>query len=277
MRHRSELVKISSKQRWQAELRGAKISSSTSINKTSLQRFPWVLGVWPKRKGMCLDTSLLPSLLGVGILIHCLPAPALGGGSHTQKHWAFFGGCQSPSGRLVGCVAGRSPPCRWEGHGSSQDAEESKSTHMREAGVSTYSGQMLVPEAKCPSSRADSLLYFQSHYHFPTPILQNKTLKNTENKSPLTQFWLLFFLKRQWDTLAEEAQTLNTCEPDSTGGLLKKRMRQRWKKHIMEFLLISHVSLPKTFFFFFLLKIKCNSVGLQRFTQTQLRGSYGLS
>lgn len=30
-------------------------------------------------------------------------------------------------------------------------------------------------------------------YHFPTPILQDKTLKNRK-QSPLTQFWLLMVL-----------------------------------------------------------------------------------
>lgn len=43
--------------------------------------------------------------------------------------------------------------------------------------------------------------------------------------------------------------TLNPFEPDSTEGFLKERMRQRWK-HIIGFLLISHVSLSETFFFF---------------------------
>lgn len=38
-----------------------------------------------------------------------------------------------------------------------------------EAVVSTYSGQMLVSEAKYPSSRTDFLLYFESHLPFPHP------------------------------------------------------------------------------------------------------------
>lgn len=43
-----------------------------------------------------------------------------------------------------------------------------------EAVVSTYSGQMLAPEAKYPSSRTDFSPYFESHHHFPTPILSKQ-------------------------------------------------------------------------------------------------------
>lgn len=51
-----------------------------------------------------------------------------------------------------------------------------------EAVVSTYSGQMLVPEAKYPTV-PELIFSFNLNltYHFPTPVLQNKTLKNREN------------------------------------------------------------------------------------------------
>lgn len=84
-----------------------------------------------------------------------------------------------------------------------------------------------------------------------------------------------FFLKGQWTTLPEEALSLDTWELTSTKGLLNKNRRQRWKNCIMAFFLNTHVNLSSNFFF--LLKIKCTSLGLQRFTQTQLRSSYWLS
>lgn len=43
-----------------------------------------------------------------------------------------------------------------------------------EAAVSTHSGQMLVPEAKYPSSRTDSLLYFECRLPFPHPNSSNQ-------------------------------------------------------------------------------------------------------
>lgn len=128
---------------------------------------------------------------------------------------------------------------------SSLDGEESKST---QAGVSAYSGQRPVPKAKCPSSRTDSLLYFQSHLPFSHPNsskqdTEKQKMESIDNSSGCSWF---FFLKGQWDTMAE----LNPFEPDSTEGLLKERMRQRWK-HITEFLLISHIwACPRHFFFF---------------------------
>lgn len=52
-----------------------------------------------------------------------------------------------------------------------------------EAVVSTYSGQMLVPEAKYPSSRTDFLLYFESHLPFPHP---NSSKQDTEKQRKYT-------------------------------------------------------------------------------------------
>lgn len=83
---------------------------------------------------------------------------------------------------------------------------------------------------------------------------------------------LWFFRKGQWTTLAKEALRLNTGESNSTKGLLKKHTKQRWKKCIMEFLLTSHMWACPTNFF--LLKIECNSLGVQIFNQTWLRSFY---
>lgn len=81
-----------------------------------------------------------------------------------------------------------------------------------EAAVSIYSGQMLIPDAKHPSSRTDFSFILNLTYHFPTPILQNKTLKNTENRVNWYSFgcsWFFFlkgseppWLRKRWDSKA---------------------------------------------------------------------------
>lgn len=134
--------------------------------------------MWRKRTGLCLDTSLLPSLLGVGILIHCLPAPALGKATPRSTGGSFEGA--NPHLGDSSWLRGRQKPSvlvrrAW----SSLDGEESKSTPMCEACVSTYSGQTLGPEGKCPSSRTDSLLYFESDLPFSHP---NSSKQNTEKQ-----------------------------------------------------------------------------------------------
>lgn len=46
---------------------------------------------------------------------------------------------------------------------------KSEPTHICEGGVATYLGQIPVLEAKCPTSRTDSFLYFESHLPFSHP------------------------------------------------------------------------------------------------------------
>lgn len=144
-----------------------------------------------------------------------------------------------------------------------------------EAAVSICSGQMLIPEAKHPSSRTDFSFILNLTYHFPTPILQNKTLKNIENRQgQLIQFWVLTVLlpEGRWTTLAEEALRLNSWEPNSTNGLLKTHMKQRWKKCTMEFLSTSQMWAHPTNFFFFCRKLSVTLLGSKDLLR--LRGCY---
>lgn len=72
-------------------------------------------GVTAEEKRLCLDTSVFPSLLGVGIHIFCLPALALVETTPRSSWEALVALSVVPIPiwmTLVRCVESRSPPCQ---------------------------------------------------------------------------------------------------------------------------------------------------------------------
>lgn len=159
------------KRRCKPKLSGAKLSSFTLIKKKKrnyFKGFPGFLGLWQLRIHVSAQLSSLISPWDGDS--HLLPTCSCSGGNHTQKLLGSTGGvqrCRSLSGWHWSAV------CKVEALLARKKGMEfirwKVNLPTGEAVVSTYSGPMLVPEAKYPSSRTNFLLHFELQLPFPHP------------------------------------------------------------------------------------------------------------
>lgn len=232
---RSELI-TSSMRHCKPKLSGAKLSSFTLIKKKKknyFKGFPGFLGVRQLRIHVSGQLSSLISPWDGDS--HLLPTCSCSGRNHAQKLLGSTGGvqwCRSPSGWHWSAV------CKVEALLARKKGMEFIRWKVNlltcEAVVCTYSEQMLVPEAKYPSSRTNFLLYFELQLPFPHPDSSKQdTEKYRKQKGSTDSFgcsWF-FFLKGQWTNLPEEALSLNTWELTSTKVTQQKQEAEMEELH----------------------------------------------